>query len=104
MISKIWIKLSDWLKIGKGRGILIYSAGQGLNSKPINLNFIALPVDVLVVANSVDHDLETKHFDYCLLCLPFSQHFWMGFSGKILSFKIVMSGLASGVVQGLPFG
>ena len=29
-MSTIWIKYSDWLKIGNGRGILIYSAGQGL--------------------------------------------------------------------------
>ena len=30
-VSKIWIKKSDWLKIRNGCGILIYSAGQGLN-------------------------------------------------------------------------
>ena len=29
-ISTIWIKLHDRLKIRSGRGILIYSAGQGL--------------------------------------------------------------------------
>ena len=29
-ISTTWIKQSDWLKIGNGHGILIYSAGQGL--------------------------------------------------------------------------
>ena len=29
-ISTTWIKQSDWLKIGNGRGISIYSAGQGL--------------------------------------------------------------------------
>ena len=29
-ISTIWIKLSEWLKIRNGHGILIYSAGQGL--------------------------------------------------------------------------
>ena len=27
----MWIKLSDWLKIRNGCGILIYSAGQGLS-------------------------------------------------------------------------
>ena len=31
-MSTIWIKESDWLKIRNGRGILIYSAGQGLNN------------------------------------------------------------------------
>ena len=31
-ISTTWIKQSDWLKIGNGRGILIYSAGQGLTT------------------------------------------------------------------------
>ena len=30
-ISTIWIKKSDWLVIRNGRGILIYSAGPGLN-------------------------------------------------------------------------
>ena len=30
-ISTIWIKYSDWLKIRNGRGILVYSAGQGLS-------------------------------------------------------------------------
>ena len=29
-LSTIWIKSSDWLKIRNGRGILIYSAWQGL--------------------------------------------------------------------------
>ena len=29
IMSTIWIKKSDWLKIWKGCGILIYSAGQG---------------------------------------------------------------------------
>ena len=29
-MSTIWIKYSDWLKIGNGHGVLIYSAGQGL--------------------------------------------------------------------------
>ena len=29
-LSKTWIKLSDWLKIRSGHGILIYSAWQGL--------------------------------------------------------------------------
>ena len=32
-ISTIWIKWSDWLKIGSGHGILNYSAGQGLRVK-----------------------------------------------------------------------
>ena len=31
-IATIWIKQSDWLKIRSGRGILIYSTGQGLIS------------------------------------------------------------------------
>ena len=31
-MSVIWIKLSDWLKIVSGCGILIYSAGQGFIS------------------------------------------------------------------------
>ena len=31
-ITKIWIKLSDWLKIRSGCGFLIYSAGQWLTS------------------------------------------------------------------------
>ena len=31
-IATIWIKQSDWLKIRNGHGILIYSAGQGLNT------------------------------------------------------------------------
>ena len=31
-IATIWIKLSDWLKIRSGSGILIYSAWQGLKS------------------------------------------------------------------------
>ena len=32
-ISTTWIKLSDWLKIRSGRGLLIYSAWQGLTTK-----------------------------------------------------------------------
>ena len=32
-VSTILIKKSDWLKIGSGRGIFIYSAGQGLIEK-----------------------------------------------------------------------
>ena len=35
-LSAIWIKWSDWLKIRSGRGILIYSAWQGLNPNKSN--------------------------------------------------------------------
>ena len=31
MNSYTWIKKSDWLEIRSGRGIIIYSASQGLN-------------------------------------------------------------------------
>ena len=34
-ITKIWIKLSDWLKIRSGCGFLIYSAGQGLRDNEV---------------------------------------------------------------------
>ena len=39
-IATIWIKWPDWLKIRSGRGILIYSAGQGLKVKYILLLFL----------------------------------------------------------------
>ena len=41
-MATIWIKKSDWLKIRSGRGILIYSAGQGLRGQDIFKKFSAI--------------------------------------------------------------
>ena len=36
-VSITWIKLSDWLKIRRGHGILIYSAWQGLRATSVEI-------------------------------------------------------------------
>ena len=47
-ISTIWIKEFDWLKIWKGRDILIYSAGQGLIDVRVLFVVVYLPLIIEV--------------------------------------------------------
>ena len=71
--SKIQIKKSDWLKIRNGRGILIYSAGQGLiyvyNSVnacwPMHQGMLNMAVPCCVVAR----DLVSLKPSIWLVCI-----------------------------------
>ena len=81
-IATIRIKVSDWLKIKSGRGILIYSAGQGLTNRENSRQTIGLKIHLFILYSAFTLNVWTsfKALPYCYWNLNKSILFPVGIS------------------------